>query len=141
MKRTLSAMALCLLATSVSAADLRIGEGDVSQPYLFDAIKQPAIRKPIEQLLTGKTLPDWTAAILSGGAYVAGAPRTVETVMPGATAYTACMQHDCHDNAMAILVTGDRRKAFAIIREGSRIRFIGAPDRTAESILKTVLGN
>ncbi|MBW6422944.1 inhibitor of vertebrate lysozyme family protein [Rhizobium sp. XQZ8] len=130
--------------TAISAlapayAEIRVSKEDATKPYLFDVTKKdPAIRKALTALFKGEKLPDWTAEILSGGNYVAGTQRVVEAPIAGAFVYDACMPHDCFDNRLEILITADKTRAFGLLKEDGKSRFLGKPDQDVGAILKSV---
>jgi hypothetical protein len=48
------------------------------------------------------------------------------------------MPHDCFDNRLEILITADKARAFGLLRENGKSRFLGKPDQDVSAILKSV---
>ncbi len=132
-------IAFFCLAALPALAEIKLGKEDASKPYLFDVTKKDAaVRQALAALFKGEKLAPWAGQILSGGNYVAGAPRAVEAPITGATVYSACMPHDCFDNRLEILITADKAHAFGLLRENGKSRFLGKPDQDVSAILKSV---
>lgn len=81
-------IAFFCLAALPALAEIKLGKEDASKPYLFDVTKKDAaVRQALAALFKGEKLAPWAGQILSGGNYVAGAPRAVEAPITGATVY------------------------------------------------------
>lgn len=136
LKRLCILLIACLVPALAGAAEVRIGPGEVSNPYLFAAMRDAKTRQPVVALLSAQSLPAWTKAIVNGGNYVAGPSRAVLSPMAGATVYNACKPHDCGYNNIQILVTADKKRAYALLQIDNRQIFLGAPDDVAKAVLK-----
>lgn len=134
-------IALALLTAGVPAparaGQVVLAPESTTQPYLFDALaNSPDLKNTLTGLLTGKRIPPWARAIPRGGPFVGGPSRAVLKPPGGFVVYDACKQHDCGDNQLRILATGDGSAAWALLRESGRDRFLGAPGAAEKAILR-----
>lgn len=141
MRKIVFSIGLALLATTAFAEDVKFAPTDPTKPYLFDALKDKAIRKPIVALITSEDLPHWAKGIIKNRNYVAQPVLTTISPLPGTTIYNACEAHNCGDARISILVTPHKNHAYALLKEGKALRFVGHPKEQAEQILRAAMAH
>lgn len=142
MKRlALLALALSAIGLSAHAEDVKFAPVDPSKPYLFDALKDKSIRRPIVALITTTDVPHWAKGIIKNRNYVAEPVLTTVSPLPGATVYNACEAHNCGDSRISILVTPHKNHAYGLLKEGKTLRFVGHPKEEAEKILRAAMAH
>jgi hypothetical protein len=113
------AAALIMYAGAASAADL---------PYLYDQLKSPAYRQPLQAILAKHKLPPWIGGFIRGGNGVASPGASV--VVDGETyeLYNVCEAHNCGGNFLYVLYTPHGGKAWALVtKDDAILTFLGNP--------------
>jgi hypothetical protein len=139
MRFALFAAAILFTAFQAHAEDVKFAPTDPSKPYLFDALKDKTIRKPIVALITTEDLPHWAKGIIKNRNYTAQPVLTTILPLPGATVYNACEAHNCGDARISILVTPHKNHAYGLLKEGKATRFVGHPKEQVEKILRAAM--
>ena len=132
----LALTALLALAplSSAPAADL---------PYLFDQLKKPAYRKPLEALLgtRGFAVPFWLKTFMRNYNGVAAPGEIVRADGQPFEFYSVCQPHNCSDNALYVLYAPGGGKAWALVmKDGAALAYLGEPGPALRKVLGDAMG-
>jgi hypothetical protein len=97
-------------------------------PYLFDRLKKPAYRKPLETLLKtkGVEVPDWIRIFMKNYNGVASPGEAVEVDGRPFELYSVCQPHDCGGTFLYVLYPPGGERAWALITSDHNIvAFLG----------------
>lgn len=141
MRFALIAAAILLTAFQAQADDVKFAPPGPKKTYLSDALKDRTTRKPIVTLIISENLPHWAKGIIKNHNYTALPALTTISPLPGATVYNVCEAHDCGDARISILVTPHKKQAYALLKQGKTLRFVGHPKEQSEKILKAAMAH
>lgn len=139
MRLALIAAAVLLTGFQAQAEDVKFAPTDAKKPYLMDALKDKSIRAPIVALITREELPHWAKGIIKNRNYTAQPVLTTISPLPGMEVYNACEAHNCGEDRISILVTPHRKHAYALLKEGKTMRFVGGPKPQEQAILNAAM--
>ncbi|HZG28880.1 Inhibitor of vertebrate lysozyme (Ivy) [Ensifer adhaerens] len=139
MRFAMIAAAVVLTGFHAQAEDVKFAPTDSKKPYLFDALKDKSLRGPIVSLVIHEEMPHWAKGIIKNRNYTAQPVLTTITPLPGTEVYNACEAHYCSENRISILVTPHRHHAYALLKEGKTLRFIGKPKPQQQAILSAAM--
>ena len=124
--RWVARILLLVVATSAAAAE----------PYLFDLLKQRPYRQAWDKMFEGEPrIPGWL--IRFSRVYDGPAQPSRELVIGGARYRLAdvCQPHDCGDNSLVVLFSPGAQRAWGLLKEDGRRRFLGKPDEAVRRVL------
>lgn len=139
MRLALIAAAVALSVFQAQAEDVKFAPTDAKKPYLMEALKDKSIRAPIVALITREELPHWAKGIIKNRNYTAQPVLTTISPLPGTDVYNACEAHNCSGARISVLVTPHRRHAYALLKEGKTLRFVGGPKPQEQAILSAAM--
>lgn len=131
--------AFLMTGFQAKAEDVKFAPTDAGKPYLMDALKDKAVRAPVAGLITHEELPHWAKGLIKNRNYTAQPVLTTISPLPGTEVYNACEAHNCRDNRISILVTPHRNHAYALLKQGKSLRFIGSPKPQQQAILSAAM--
>ncbi|MCD2175931.1 Ivy family c-type lysozyme inhibitor [Rhizobium sp. C4] len=140
MRLALIAAAVLMTGFHAQAEDVKFAPTDAKKPYLMDALKDKSIRAPVVALITREELPHWAKGIIKNRNYTAQPVLTTISPLPGTDVYNACEAHNCSDNRISILITPHKHHAYALLKEGKTLRFVGGPKAQQQAILSAAMG-
>ncbi|HWU63454.1 MAG TPA: Ivy family c-type lysozyme inhibitor [Ensifer sp.] len=139
MRLALIAAALLMTGLNAQAEEVKFAPTDSKKPSLMYALKDKTIRTPVVALITREELPHWAKGIIKNRNYKAQPVLTTISPLPGADVYNACEARDCSENRISILVTPHRNHAYALLKEGKKLRFVGGPKPQQQAILSAAM--
>ncbi|MDF2116305.1 Ivy family c-type lysozyme inhibitor [Roseiarcaceae bacterium H3SJ34-1] len=120
---------------------LMCGSAFAADEYLFDTLKKPAYRKVWNAMLAReKNIPPW---IISFSNTYNGVASPVQNVTVGGKTYLSgyvCKPHDCADNALAVLFDNNGASVSGVVKQGGKLRYLGAPDAAIKAALDDAVG-
>jgi Inhibitor of vertebrate lysozyme (Ivy) len=131
-------LAAALLALGIFAAGpIASGRAAEALPYLYDQLKKPAYKAPLEALLRGqKGLPPWIGRFVKTMNGVANPGSSVSVEGKPFELYNVCEPHNCGGNFLYILYAQGGGQAWALVTKDDKVvATLGNPSAAQREVL------